>query len=361
MVALLVHDSMQIESHKGPYRVNFCDDFADNITNLVSESSYFILDSNVADLYSLELDEIIKNENCLIVEATEENKSIEKIIPLIRKLLDKNLRRDHELIAIGGGIIQDITCFIATNMFRGITWTLIPTTLLAQADSCIGSKSSVNLGVTKNILGTFNPPSNIILSTKFLDTLEENDLLSGIGEIIKVHAIDGVDSFNNVSKDYQGIIASKDLLFKYIIASLEIKKRYIELDEFDQGPRNIFNYGHSFGHAIEAATHFMIPHGIAVTIGMDMANKISMNRGLISSSHYNRMSGVLRENYKNFSPTDIPFKLFYDAIMKDKKNTSTHLVLILPVGTEAEIQKVEISPDSVFKSQCENYLLNFSQ
>ena len=83
---------------------------------------------------------------------------------------------------------------------------------------------------------------------------------------------------------------------------MEIKKRYIELDEFDQGPRNIFNYGHSFGHAIEAATHFMIPHGIAVTIGMDMANKISMNRRLISSSHYNRMSGVLRENYKNFSP-----------------------------------------------------------
>lgn len=353
--------AIKIDSHKGPYQVDISDNLASNVAGLVSEGSYFILDSNIAELYPTELKEIINSEKCLIVEATEENKSIEKIVPLIHELVEKNIRRDHTLIAIGGGIIQDITCFIASNIYRGIDWMLIPTTLLAQADSCIGSKSSVNLGATKNILGTFNPPTKIVLCTKFLDTLEENDFLSGVGEIIKVHAIDGKQSFDVLSSDYEEMILDRECLFKYIIASLEIKKRYIEIDEFDQGPRNIFNYGHSFGHAIEAATEFSIPHGIAVTIGMDMANTISMNKGLISSDDCQRMSDLLKKNYKNFYPRKIPLGPFFDAIMKDKKNTSTHLVLILPVGTEAKIQKVEVSPDNEFRSQCKEFLSGFSR
>lgn len=125
----------------------------------------------------------------MVIEATEENKSIERIIPVVERLVENSVRRDHVLIAIGGGIIQDITCFIASTLLPGLSWTFVLLMLLAQATG-IGSKSSINLGKTKNILGTFNPPDQIHVCAGFLDTLEDKDIRSGIGEILKVHAID---------------------------------------------------------------------------------------------------------------------------------------------------------------------------
>lgn len=346
-----VPENLQITSHKGEYSVRFDDRLETVATTLIDGNSHFIIDANVARLHGNVLRVPLAGPRTIVIEATEENKSIERIVDVMRILVEHKLRRDHQLVAIGGGIIQDITCFVASTMLRGVRWKLVPTTLLAQADSCIGSKSSVNLGSAKNILGTFNPPDEIAICGQWLDTLPEKDIRSGIGEIIKVHAIDSAAAFDRLAQDYESLLTERPVLLHYVERALAIKKRYIEVDEFDQGVRNIFNYGHSFGHAIESATEFAVPHGIAVTMGMKIANSVASQRGLLSEAHDARMGPMLARNYRGFESVAIPFETMLSALAKDKKNTSSQLVVILPVGTEAAIQKVAVDNDAVFQQQ----------
>lgn len=351
-----MYEGITVQSHSGPYSVFFDDRVLADAGQLLAGQPHFLLDANVARLYGDALRQVIDHPHTLVIKATEENKSIERIIPVMERLVANKVRRDHTLIAIGGGIIQDITCFIASTLLRGMTWKFVPTTLLAQADSCIGSKSSVNLGQTKNILGTFNPPKEIFVCAGFLDTLEDKDVRSGIGEILKVHAIDSASAYDCLAADYDGLRTDRSVLLDYVRRALLIKQRFIEADEFDRGVRNVFNYGHSFGHAIESATDFGVPHGIAVTIGMDMANRIAVLRGLLPERHYLRMKPALRKNYAPFASTSIPVDSMLSALMKDKKNTTSKLMLIFPVGEDAKVQRVEVVPDEVFRSQCQTFL-----
>ena len=346
-------EKINIESHAGPYSVFFDNQLLANFTQLLKGQAHFLLDANVARLYADQLRLILDHTNTILIEATEENKSIELIIPVFKRLVSNYVRRDHTLIAIGGGIIQDITCFVASTLLRGLAWKFVPTTLLAQADSCIGSKSSINLGQSKNMLGTFNPPTEIFVCTDFLNSLEQKDILSGIGEILKVHAIESATAFDRLALDYDALHSNRAVLLAYVRQALLIKQRYIELDEFDRGARNILNYGHSFGHAIEAATDFGVPHGIAVTMGMDMANRIAVLRGILPEYHYLRMHSVLRKNYAHYVLATIRLDDFMSALLKDKKNTTSKIVLILPVGEIAAIQRVEVVPDETFRSQCQ--------
>lgn len=348
---------MIVQSRSGPYSVKFEDSRQFDVARFPAENSHLLIDSNVANLYADQLEKILSRPTTILIEATEENKSLESITPVLHKLVANSIRRDHSIIAIGGGIVQDICCFAASTLLRGVPWKFIPTTLLAQADSCIGSKSSINLGSAKNILGTFNPPSEIFIYSSFLNSLNQREIYSGIGEMLKVHAIDGYASFNKISNDYDKLVADRVVLSEYIRASLEIKKRFIEVDEFDRGVRNIFNYGHSFGHAIESATKYLVPHGIGVSIGMDMANFVSAERGLTPRKNYLRMNVTLRKNYLPFAKTKIPFDSVIAALRKDKKNTNTMLGLILPVGNDAKIERVMVPLDGDFKESCSKFLV----
>jgi 3-dehydroquinate synthase len=356
MEDLVVPEPMKIKSHKGVYTVQFSDKYFEPKQHSVDEQTHYLIDSKVARLYSRELKEILDFHQTILIDATESNKSIENIIPVFKKLVENKIRRDHCLIAIGGGIIQDITCFIASTINRGVRWKLIPTTLLSQADSCIGSKSSINLSEAKNILGTFYPPNAVHICVGYLKTLAKKEIHSGVGEIIKVHAIKSCEAYDKLSADYEAILEENHVLMQYIKASLLIKKEYIELDEFDKGPRNIFNYGHSFGHAIESATNFEIPHGIAVTIGMGLANYVSTELGYLPKGHEERMLPVIQKNASEFISVNISFEIFWAALMKDKKNTSKNVVVILPIEEKAKITRIELSPTDNFKSLCQDYL-----
>lgn len=350
MAVSRVPEALTISSHKGNYSVSF-DAHCARIPSQLSDGMHFLIDANVARLHAQVLEPALGSAYTTLIEATEHNKALEQMVHVMHRLVQQRLRREHLLVAVGGGIIQDITCFIASTMLRGVSWQFYPTTLLAQADSCIGSKSSVNLGSMKNILGTFYPPSEVHICSRFLTTLHEREIRSGIGEIIKVHAIDSPEAFDRLAKDYQELLKQPGTLCEYVQRALRIKQHYIEVDEFDRGIRNIFNYGHSFGHAIESATDFAIPHGIAVTMGMDIANNVAMQRSLLPAAQYARMHPVLRENYRGFDPSTIPFQSAMSALEKDKKNTSRQLVLILPVGEQARIQKVPVDNDAAFAQQ----------
>lgn len=355
MEVLRVFESLSIQSHKGLYEVEFHADDWELINSVASQSAHFLVDVRIAELYAQQLAPVLSQPTTLLIEATEKSKTYEQVGDVINRLVENGVRRQHRLIAIGGGVIQDITCFIASTLLRGIPWEFFPTTLLAQADSCIGSKSSINLGDVKNVLGTFNPPNRVVILSSFLATLEIQELHSGIGEMLKVHAIAGPASFDSIAGKYDALMTDFHVLLNFIRESLKIKQRYIEADEFDQGIRNIFNYGHSFGHAIESATRNEVPHGIAVTLGMDIANFVAARRGLTSTAHFDRMHPTLAKNYAAYRDVAIPFERMLSALAKDKKNTTAQLGLIMPMGEHASIERVYITPDEGFRADLQAY------
>jgi 3-dehydroquinate synthase len=318
------------------------------------EQRHFIVDANVAALYREDLAPILSNASTLVIDATEAAKTLDRFTDYVEVLVSQSVRRDHLLVAIGGGIIQDITAFLATTLLRGVHWEFYPTTLLAQADSCIGSKSSINVGNAKNILGTYCPPDRIIIDPELLRTLKEVDVRSGIGEMLKVHAIAGPNTFDEIAANYEFLQGDHKTLLHFIRRSLEIKKVIIEVDEFDTGARNVMNYGHSFGHAIEAATEFGVPHGIAVTIGMDLANHVAVCMGRVHDSHFERMHPVLMENSRGFHNVKVPMATFLAALAKDKKNIGIQLKVILPDASGVP-QMVVIDNSPEFQGICSDY------
>jgi len=335
--------------------VSFHDGALAKIADTEPERARYVIDARVAELYATELQPLLDSGRALVVEATEAAKSLDRFTAHVERLVALGTRRGDPLVAIGGGIIQDITCFISATLFRGLEWRFYPTTLLAQADSCIGSKSSINVGRIKNALGTFTPPSSVIVDVTVLATLDDIDVRSGIGEMLKVHAIEGPDSFDTIARDYERLLGDPGTLAHYIYRSLEIKRRVIEEDEFDRGPRNVMNYGHSFGHAIESATDFGVPHGIAVTAGMDIANFVAVRVGRTGHGHFERMHPTLAENYTGFDSAAVPYDAFLSAIAKDKKNTDTELRLVLP-DEEGRISIVACANDETFRAACADYL-----
>lgn len=351
--------SLTIQSHKGPYTVALRTDVPDVLSDVRAAAGarrcHFIVDERLAGLHGSALRGVLQSESSLPLAATEQNKSLDRFTAYAEHLVARGVRRGDILVAIGGGIIQDVTCFLASTLLRGLDWHFYPTTLLAQADSCIGSKSSINVGSAKNLMGTFLPPKRIVIATDFLKTLEERDFRSGVGEMLKVHVIDGPASFDQIAAKYESLFSDPQSLAHFIRRSLEIKKRIIEVDEFDAGPRNVMNYGHSFGHAIESATEFAIPHGIAVTMGMDLANFYAVKSGRMAEAHFDRMHDVLARNARGFAKVPVPMDRLLAAISKDKKNTGDKLTLILPDG-EARVGAVSVAKDSFFVETCGEFL-----
>ncbi len=310
-------EHFHIESQRarnGAYRVDFNHDM--RYADYAALGTHFLVDANVTE----HLGGV--PPNMIVIDATENNKKYENIAWIIETLVSKRLRRDSRLVVIGGGVTQDIGCWIASTYMRGIEWVFVPTTLLAQADSCIGSKSSINFGNHKNLLGTFYPPSQVVINRNFLSTLSQHDVRSGMAEIVKLMII----------ANYSPDLIEKNLqdLDNALHDALMIKRRYIELDEFDTGVRNLLNYGHCFGHAIETATNYAIPHGIAVALGMDIANLYSDK--LHGGDSFARYHGILSHLYSDHLNIDIDIDSVIRAMNHDKKNTANLVNIIMPVN-----------------------------
>lgn len=324
-----VSDTMLIRSLLRDYKVHFVGNFTHSLQVLVDKHAFFIVDAFIWGIYADRIKDIIPEERCLIVEANENNKSLDKCREIIEALVDSQVRRNEKLVAVGGGIIQDVTAFSASIIYRGIEWAFFPTTLLAQADSCIGSKTSINLGDKKNLIGNFYPPSDVFIDTSFLETLTIDDIKSGIGEILHYYVYVASPLFDELISDYSLIIHDRNLLMKHIRESLKIKQSVIENDEFDRGERNKFNYGHTFGHAIESVTDYAIKHGQAVTVGMDIANYMSMKMGFMRPEIFWAFHLKLSINIPNFDWIGINLDRYFDLLSNDKKNVGSSVGCIL--------------------------------
>ena len=350
-----VSDALVIKSHTGPYRVSFEADAMKRLDANSAEGLHVIVDRRVAEFHGDLLRPLLAGSSVLKLDANEHAKSLERMPDYVAHLIACGIRRNHRLLAIGGGIIQDITCFLAATLLRGVDWLFLPSTLLAQADSCIGSKSSINCGDTKNILGTFTPPREVWVLSRLLDTLDERDVRSGVGEILKIHAIDGPPSFDRVTRDYDSIFQNRERMIEYIHRALAIKLPFVELDEFDRRERNVLNFGHTFGHAIEAATDFAVPHGIGVTMGMDVALEVARGLGRAGDDTVQRMRPVLRRNAGQFLEVPVPLDRFFAALGKDKKNEGSGTVTVILPGADGRIGRAAEPFDDRFRALCAGY------
>lgn len=252
---------MRIKAHSKDYEVLFEDNFSFLQKLATEENIFWVVDCKVKELYEKEMSFLKEQKYVFCLEALEENKTIETALCICEEITQLHSKRNTKIVSIGGGIIQDITGFVANVLYRGIQWTYIPTTLLAQCDSCIGGKTSLNYKQYKNLLGTFYPPDKIIICPKFVQTLSHKDYYSGLGEVVKFNIMAGTDAMVLLQKDLTSILERDDMVLqKYIEQSLRFKQTFIEEDEYDKGVRVLLNFAHTFGHAIETVTAYRIPH-----------------------------------------------------------------------------------------------------
>lgn len=318
----------------------------------ITERSYAI-DRNVWHLYSRTLLQSVEPDRTLLLPADEEHKTLETVFEVYNYLIRQSAKRNMTLISIGGGIIQDITGFACSTLYRGINWIYVPTTLLAQADSCIGSKTSLNYLHHKNLVGSFYPPSHVHIYTPFLSSLENEYFFSGIGEVVKLAIIGGENTMREMVDLLPGALQrTPATLAACVHRSLAIKQSYIAEDEFDTGRRNMLNFGHCFGHALESTSHFDIPHGQAVVIGIILANIVARERGLLSDQLYTFMlekvllpSLVVSPKKGTLEPAAV-----IAAMEKDKKRVGKGLALIMTTSHCEMVKVTDLQPSEVVRA-----------
>lgn len=352
--------NISIDSQSGHYRVFFNNQIQDVLSQLKDiNTSHFLIDRNIWKLYFDHLSYLKDQASSVyLFNSIEKNKNLDSVSKYIKFLLKSKIDKKQKIVVIGGGLVQDIGSFTAHIIKRGIPWVFIPTTLLSMADSCIGGKSGINISDYKNQVGVFYPPTTIYISNQLLETLPKDQILNGIGEIIKHSIIKGGKSFLDVKRLLNQYRTTNTLNYNVIYKSLMIKKEIVEEDEFDTGRRSLLNYGHSFGHAIEGYSLNKIPHGIAVIIGMDIANYISWKRGYLSKSEYSKLSIFMRKYipYKKIQIANI--NKYIDFLSKDKKVSFKQLSAILCAGV-GNLKTVRIDLDEHLKHDIQDYCLNY--
>jgi len=294
---------------------------------------------------------IFSNIEYLIELDVDENlKTLAGCSQILESMAELGINRSFEIIAIGGGALQDAVTLVASIFMRGLKWSYVPTTLMSMLDSCIGGKSSINLGSYKNLLGNFYPPKAIYIDTTFIETLGAIDIGAGLAEGVKIcFAASPKDSntFCELIETWRKL-EDPNIILEAILFTLQKKKWFIEIDEFDKKERKLLNFGHSFGHALEAASDFKIQHGIGVFIGMIAA----IEHSGISRTSVDRLLRFIETEMQRVTsiiePAVISKSLFTKAISQDKKNSKTEQVLVLPnVDGILEIRRIPLTSDGL--------------
>ncbi len=286
----------------------------------------------IADRFFVHQLRDVAPDRLLFVDADESQKTLTTVERLISEMRGAGLRRDGSVLAIGGGVVQDVVTLAAQLYMRGVSWSLVPTTLMSMADSCVGGKSSINVGNAKNLVGGIYPPSAIHIDPLFVDSLSAADRACGYLEAVKIAYCRGAEPFGR----FMDIVGdqSHDGLTEVLSVTLEAKRWFIEVDEFDRAERRILNFGHTFGHALEAGSHFAVKHGIAVGIGMLAALRFAADeRDLLD--HERRLGSYVVDclaGVVDFAglPDAIDWPAFRAGFDSDKKHRSDGYVLILP-------------------------------
>lgn len=298
-----------------------------------------ISDEVVAPLYLNQLLEGLPEKNIItyVLPKGEQEKKLKTVHKIIDHLLQNGFGRDATLISLGGGVVCDITGFVASVFMRGVSVIQIPTTLLAQVDASVGGKTGVNHSLGKNLIGSFYQPSAVVCDTAFLSSLDPKEMSDGLAEIIKYGLIYDRDFFVWLQTNISNILEQDRASLRHAVQrSCQIKAEIVAQDEREQSIRAILNFGHTFGHAIENQTGYdQWSHGQAIAAGMVLASKLSAKMSLISEEDVELIKDILLRAGLPVEPPKISTHDFVDAMKADKKVKARviQLVLLKEIGS----------------------------
>ncbi len=282
----------------------------------------------------------------LAVKAGEPLKDIESVFSIYGSMLRARIDRHSTLIALGGGSVGDAAGFVASTYMRGLRWIGLPTTLLGQVDSAIGGKTAINHPEGKNLIGTFHQPQLVVCETHFLKTLSQREIISGMGEVIKYGLTFDRKLWSELPGSWAKILDLDDAtLTKLIKSSVKWKARSVAKDEFDlRGVREVLNFGHTFGHALEKVTNYQrFQHGEAVIWGQRFAAALSLRKKKITLSTWKEIDSFLQFVPVPALPADIAFEAYASAMLKDKKMARGKIRFVLLSKIGASVLENDIS------------------
>ncbi|MBY5825050.1 3-dehydroquinate synthase [Rhizobium leguminosarum] len=317
---------------------------AEIASRLKGRKAAVITDEHVAPLYlkalvaSLDDSGIVSAE--VVLPAGEKTKSFEHLMTACDKVLEARVERNDYVIALGGGVIGDLSGFAAGIVRRGVRFVQVPTSLLSQVDSSVGGKTGINSRHGKNLIGVFHQPNLVLADTDVLNSLSAREFRAGYAEVAKYGLIDKPDFFAWLEANWKAVFAGGSARIEAIAASCQAKADVVVADERENGQRALLNLGHTFGHALEAATAYdssRLVHGEGVSIGMVLAHEFSARMNLASPDDARRVERHLKEVGLPTRMSDIPGELppaetLMDAIAQDKKVKSGKLTFILTRG-----------------------------
>lgn len=285
---------------------------------------FIITDRHVSSLYRQTLESALPDYITQVVEIEpgEASKSLDVYQQVISKLLSQGIKRDHLIIAFGGGVVGDLAGYVAATLYRGMPYVHIPTTLLAQVDSSIGGKVGIDLPEGKNLIGAFHQPNMVLIDPDFLNTLEPREYANGLAEMIKAGLIGDACLYQDLLN--QATVDQDD-----IMRAIHVKRKLVLVDPYDHHERLLLNFGHTFGHAIEQQHDYRTyKHGEAISQGMLMALEIGIRLGVSSQALYDQVKTLLIERHLVEEPL-LERQDYLDALIHDKKHMTAGLRFVL--------------------------------
>ena len=337
--------TIKLETEKNISNIYIGSSILDDLNNYLFDydNVVIITDTNVDRIYRSQFPARIKRK--IVIGTGEKIKTLETIEGIYKQFLEFEVDRSYFIVGIGGGIVCDITGFAASTYMRGLKFGFVSTTLLSQVDASVGGKNGVNFHGFKNMIGTFNQPEFVLCDIAMLKSLSKREFINGLGEVIKHGLISDAEYFTFLESNFKEILLRRaendEVIEEIIFKSIKIKSEIVKRDEREIGERKILNFGHTFGHAIEKNEPGLYSHGEAVSSGIVIALKFSLEKDYISNNEFERVVKLLN----NFNlPTKIDFdkyKLLLDLILKDKKRIGETIdfIFLKSIGI-AEIEKV---------------------
>lgn len=338
--------TLEIKGITGTSRI-FVGERLENLLKYIPAERFVIItDTNVGRIYRRDF------PPCEVIEigTGEKIKTLDTVQHIYKQLLELAADRSVFVIGIGGGIVCDITGFVASTYMRGVRFGFVSSTLLAQVDASVGGKNGVNFLGYKNMIGNFNQPEFVICDMSLLKTLPEREVSCGFGEIAKHAFIGSADMCDYIEKNFnRALDLDEEVISKLVYDSVVIKSSIVSQDEKEKGERKKLNFGHTFGHAIEKTTNALL-HGEAISVGMVVASKLSSKRGLLSTQDVKRIEKLLLKLELPIT-LDTDREKMVDAIKKDKKKMGDDIDFVLLGGIgNAVLEKISIKDleDAVF-------------
>ena len=350
-------NQIEIKSSNKTTNLNFVDSIDDVLLCISKNNQIIFVDKTLktaSKALSNFLDERIKD--VFFIYRAEENKNLSKAEEAYKFLTKKNINRDHEIVAIGGGALTDFAGFIAATFKRGLKLTLVPTSLLAQVDASIGGKTAINFSNVKNLVGSFYVPNNVLICSSFLKTLDKQEYLNGLAEVIKHAFITSDDEVDFIFINIDKINQRDEILLNEIIKrSIKIKADIVTDDFEEKGKRKFLNFGHTFGHGIESSNlDRPIFHGHAVILGMMMAIKYSIHRKLLSKKNGLKALDLISSFDFDFSKIKLNPNKIFEFMKSDKKNHKSLINLVLLKNFGEPVLYEEKNP-----SELQNFIGDF--